>query len=72
MRESDPKNDDINGIWEYKIIKEDKLYKVVEDFGEYGFAETGDEMSTLEELEKMLVDDFFAKIKAIRNYDGNN
>lgn len=61
MKDSD------SAVWEYKVIK-DKTYQLVEDFGEFGHALI-EEFDTLQELEKYLVDDFFAKIKAIRNYD---
>lgn len=57
--------------WEYKILYEDGVYKIVEDYLSLdSWAETSEEADTLEELERQLVDEFFAKIKAIRNYGG--
>jgi hypothetical protein len=55
--------------WEYKIIydKDVKTYYLVEYFdGSYAEIEMAE---TLQEIEKELIDDFFAKIKAIRNYE---
>jgi polysaccharide pyruvyl transferase WcaK-like protein len=67
MSESKRKNEDINAIWEYKVIYEDKLYKLVEDFGKFGYAEV-QEADTLEELAQLIMDDFTARITAIKTY----
>jgi len=53
--------------WEYKVIYKDKLYKLIEDYGKSGYAEIY-EAETLEELAQIILDEFTAKIEAIRAY----
>lgn len=55
--------------WEYRILKDEDGYKLVEYYiGLESWAEI-DSADTLEELEKQLTDDFVHQIIAIRRFN---